>query len=289
MIPLGDIDPGKGGDPPTPGFVKSVRKRMRQPILVEDTGRKKGRYRIVDGRRRFYAVKEFAKDDGITEIAAVLDEGASDLTPITMNALRSDNVIDSARRVWAKLDKGLSDKDIALEAADGIAEIAKQLLPTVRGLRDMRKLLPELIEAVEKRKMSPWSARMAARQPDNVTPDDVVAARRHKQIEAAAADEIVDAIESAPDDTGENLDDEEGELPADEAEFDAFEDGEDSPYEGATSNGQPSIAPEQRKASAIRLLTAAAKELGFTIGVWPESEDCVGLIEDVISTLNDLS
>lgn len=176
----------------------------------------------------------------------------------------------------------------------------------------MQKLLPELIEAVEKKKMSPWSARMAARQPEvvqkrlvailnetgKVTPDDVVAARRAKQLAAAATPDITDAIEDAPADLG---DDDEFEHDIDE--FNSFdsegrnaygdnrEDVEElnSQYQGATSDGKPSISAQQRKASAIRLLVAAAKELGLITGVWTEVEDCIGMVEDVVSTLNDLN
>lgn len=291
MVPIGWITGWQGGDPPADWLVRSVAKRLHNPILVRETGKKRYPYEVVDGRRRLKALRE----NGAKEVPVVVDEVTDDLDMLAMflNSARSDNMAHSAMAVKAKLDAGLSDKDIALAAANGDAKLGKNILAKVRALRDIAtKLHPELFKGLEDGRVGGWAARMAARQPEAVqlrmverliannklTPDDVIEERRAKQIAAAQDSDILDAILSAPDDLG----DEDGE------EYDSPESRTADRYQGATTDGQPSIPATQRKASAIRLLTAAAKELGFIQGEYTEVPDCIGLIEDVITTLQEM-
>lgn len=299
MVPIGQITGWQGGDPPADWLVRSVAKRLHNPILVRETGKKKHPYEVVDGRRRLKALRE-AK---AKEVPVVIDNTGDDIDmlAIFLNSARSDNMAHSAKAVKAKLDAGQSDKDIALDAANGDAKLAANILPKIRALRDVAtKLHPELFAAVEAGTMGTWAARMAARQPDvvqarlvailnetgKVTPDNVVDARRAKQQAAAAEPEIVDAILDAPADLGDEDDDAE-EYEAEE--YDSRESQAADTYQGAMANGEPSISHEQRRQSAIRLLTAAAKEMGFIQATWSDVADCIPLVEDVITTLKEAS
>jgi ParB-like chromosome segregation protein Spo0J len=181
-----------------------------------------GVYEVVDGRRRLRAL--LLNGQNVAEV--VVNNTIEDTSGASLvsNYIRSENVIQAAREVWNRMDDGETEKEIAEEEGINIAQI--------RALRDMRKLLPELIAAVENGQMKSWAARMAARHPEDVqrqlverlqangkvTADDVKEVRSVKR--KGAVSEVGDLFEDLPElddeynSTGDDLTDDDTDVVA---------------------------------------------------------------------------
>jgi ParB/RepB/Spo0J family partition protein len=274
-----------GGDPPSNDFIYSVATHgFYQPILVRSTGQKRQPYEVVAGRRRLAAAKLL----GIPVPAMVEGRKSvnADIAALAENFQRGENVIGDAKIVWRLLDGGYTEKQIA--EASGLKIIQ------VRALRDMRKLRPELIEAVEDGKMRPWSARMAARQDPHtvqqrlvdileengqITADDVVNVRRDNQGKAAA--EVGGLIHEMPADFDDEDDDEDGYRPDDDLVGGYAEPVDDDDDEEYSSGSGATVA------HAIRYLNAGAVELAKVMHENPEWAGAHQLLDDAITTLRE--
>ncbi len=200
-IHISSIEGWSEGDPPSPEFVKSVGKKLYNPVLVRPLAN--GMYEIVDGRRRVRALNI----NGVDEVEAFVDPSIQpeDVASVSLiaNYLRRENVLQAARTVWGKMDAGETEKEIADKHTIDIG--------VIRSLRDMRNLREELVEAIELGKMKPWSARMAARHPKDtvqqelvdiyhergyVTSMDVTNARKVKNTQATG--ELSDLLQNVP-------------------------------------------------------------------------------------------
>ena len=279
QIPLSQIMGWKNaGDPPSKDFVENVRVHgLYQPIVVKPTNLKKTPYMVVEGRRRLRALAEIGRKTAPVVIEQRESVNAN-IAALATNYNRSENVIGDARIVWGLLDSGVSEKQIA--AGSGLK------VTQVRALRDMRKLDPKLIQAVEDGKMRPWSARMAARLPQvaqdrlidkletegQVTSDDVVDARRFK---VAQATELV----GGPIDSMPGFD-----TPDAPENFDAPDDF-DQPERDVQERGGSSV--ENHLRHAITLLRAAVTDLAAIKDQSADYEGALALVEDAISTLTD--
>jgi ParB/RepB/Spo0J family partition protein len=290
------------GDPPSDALVKSVGKRgvINLPT-VREVDWADGEYEVVDGRRRLRALLL----NGKTVAEVVVNNSVEDVSGASLvsNYLRSENVIQAAREVWARMDAGETDKDIAEEEDINIAQI--------RGLRDMRKLLPELIAAVEAGQMKSWAARMAARHPaevqqqlverlkanGKVTADDVKEVRSVKRAEAVS--EVEDLFENLPelddvdemarkfaygeyDGTGDDVTD-------DDEEDDAAR---DNYLVAATADAAPKVkvARKERLENVQALVGQAKKEiLAIKSNVRSGEEvKVLGLLEDILAELTNV-
>jgi ParB/RepB/Spo0J family partition protein len=287
MISVKEIEGAEEGDPPSKAFLESVETHgFYQPILVRPTGRKKQPYALIAGRRRLKAARQL----GIDQIPAMIEERESvnsDIAALAENFQRSENVIGDAKIVWRLLDDGIDEKKIA--SSSGLK------LVQVRALRDMRKLRPELIEAIENGQMRPWSARMAARLPDaaqqrlidileengQVTSDDVVNVRKVRQGQATA--ELGGIIDEFPDDT-EYQDEREARAPyATEAEdeFDRYEEDDEDEEDGGR------LGNEKHVKAAIRYLGVALGELAHVRRFSSDWDGAARLVEDALTTLRE--
>lgn len=243
------------GDPPSDALVKSVAKKG---VINLPTVRyiAPGVYEVIDGRRRLRALLLNGK--AVAEVVVnnnVEDVGGASLVS---NYIRSENVIQAAKEVWARMDNGETDKEIAEEEDINIAQI--------RALRDMRKLLPELIEAVESGQMKSWAARMAARHPaevqqqlverlranGKVTADDVKDVRSVKRV--AAVTEVEDLFEDLPELDDEPEADDDGPL-SEETRQDL------SRIASTSYEPKVKVSRQDRLVNAKELVSQARKEL----------------------------
>ncbi len=192
-ILLSEIEDFPAGDPPSRSFVESVRLLgVTLPIVVREVGIASNRFEIVEGRRRVAA----ARLAGMTTIPALIehrDDADDDVTALALNRQRSANLIDQHRHVMNLLAKGHAVKTIT--SATGMTE------HEVTRARDVGKLRPELIEAVESGAMAAHATRHAAMMSASdqgklveilnaegrVTARDVTAVRRARQYAAVAS------------------------------------------------------------------------------------------------------
>jgi ParB-like chromosome segregation protein Spo0J len=204
-IPIKDIEGVFDGEPASDNLVKSIE---RDGVINLPTVRpfiNKAGYEVVEGRRRLQSLLRLGRETAEVVVNPNVDDAAD--ASIISNYIRSENPIQAARVVWKRLDEGESDKDFANRVGINVAQ--------VRALRDMRKLLPELIEAVESGAMKSWAARMAARHPEHVqkqlverlhengkvTADDVKEVRSVQRVGAVA--EVGDLFDNLPELEGE--------------------------------------------------------------------------------------
>jgi uncharacterized protein with PIN domain len=188
----------------------------------------------------------------------------SDSASLVSNYLRSDNVLQAAYVVWRRLDSGETEKEIADEEGINVAKI--------RALRDMRKLRPELIQAVERGTFSPRPAQYAARLDDEsqaklveileengkLTINDVSDVRKVNRNQAKV--EVADLFENLPelDDepqysgTGDDATDDDPEYVSDEDYAEAV---------AALDKTKVKISRQDRLANARRLVSESRKEL----------------------------
>jgi ParB/RepB/Spo0J family partition protein len=207
LVSLSEIEQLPAGDPPTRGFIESVRLHgVVEPIKVRRTGSPNTPYAVIDGRRRVTA----ASLAGLKSVRALVEHRSDvdeDVVALISNDQRSDNLIDQHRHVSNLLAKGKTVKQIMLSCGMSEYEVTRA--------RDLGKLRPELIDAVDKGQMPPAVARHAAMLSDEdqgmlieilksegrIKARDVSAVRRKNQHAAVA-----NAAAGIPD-----LDDEEAE------------------------------------------------------------------------------
>ncbi len=216
-IPLELLDGIDGGDPVDKQFVENVRThgRIFEPIIVRATD--DGRFNILAGKRRSQAARAL----GFATIPAVVETGdlSNDyIIGLTENYARSNNAVEEFRMVKALIEqyRDQHDGDAGADDRKAVAAIAKatgMTVSQVKKSRNLERLVPELVTAVEEGAMASWSAQHASRMPvevqrqlvdtlnqrGHVTVDDINVARRHRQHEAVK--EIVDGAT----DTGQNM------------------------------------------------------------------------------------
>jgi len=111
-------------------FQKSVDEYgVMEPIIVYESGRGDGAYKIADGRRRALA----AFRAGLTKIPAMVvsggDNAAQDFHKITLiaNAQRGANQFSEYEAIMALVKFGKSEKEIAAETGMSLGTIKKRL------------------------------------------------------------------------------------------------------------------------------------------------------------------
>lgn len=203
-ISIDEIVEFPAGDPPTRAFVESVRLNgVIEPIVVRETGVASKGFEVIEGRRRVAA----AKLAGLQSIVALVEHRGDvddDVTALVLNEQRSANLIDQHRHVTSLIAKGRSIKEIM--AATGMTE------HEVTRARDISKLHPDLIHAIESGAMAAHATLNAARmsgadqekliailkKEGKVTARDVTAVRRARQT-AATAEVAPGFAEALPD------------------------------------------------------------------------------------------
>jgi len=258
LVPLESIRGWEDGDPPAQDFIADVRRAgLEQPVRVRPIG-DSGEYFVVEGRRRLKTVK-LLLDEGMTEFAkvpVVIDprkKAREDgLASLAMNYQRNENIIGDSNTVKAYMDNGWTEKDIASQSGLTVEQ--------VRVLRNVAyRLDSELREAVEQGRMSPWTSRMAAMQPEpvqqrlietlrdkgRITVDDLKEARAAKRAKAQES------------------------LPA------SLYEGEELPYDEDEDEGEAAGLPSaklERKAKTGRL-TADDRRENVTQLVWDAKQE----------------
>lgn len=302
-LDIADIGGWHGGDPPPQDFIRNVGLLgIEQPIKVYPNpdyvdGGSAPKYLVKDGRRRIKA----AVAHGKTAIAGVIDNRKglnARVSSLAMNYQRGENWVGDAYTVKSLLDDGYTRAQIA--AAGGLTGDQVKTLEDIATRLDSR-----LIGAIEAGKMSPWSAKMAARQPfkyqemlvailtdkGKVTSDDVIAVRSMKLAEAAS--------EGLPADLYQTPD-----LPYEGGGTDYFEpgdapdemfggEGEDDPQElhstpvDADGAVKGKISREQRRENCARLLKLAKAEMiAIKKGARSDDEqDVISFIEEALDRL----
>jgi ParB/RepB/Spo0J family partition protein len=260
-LPIDQIHGVFVGDPPSDTLIKSVGLKgvINLPTVREIHD---GTYEVVDGRRRLRAL--VANDQEYAQVVVNNNVEDSDSASLVSNYLRSDNVLQAAYVVWRRLDSGETEKEIADEEGINVAKI--------RALRDMRKLRPELIQAVERGTFSPRPAQYAARLDDEsqaklveileengkLTINDVSDVRKVNRNQAKV--EVADLFENLPelDDepqysgTGDDATDDDPEYVSDEDYAEAV---------AALDKTKVKISRQDRLANARRLVSESRKEL----------------------------
>lgn len=188
------------GIPPSDVLVKSIKAKgvINLPTVRPFINR--AGYEVVDGRRRLWALAIIGEKYAEVVVNPRVDSAGS--ASLVSNYLRSDNFLQAAREIWERMDNSETEKEIADE--EGVS------LATIRALRDMRNLIPELIGFIEHGEMGHWAARMAARQSSliqaelakeghekgRVTSDMVKAKQAIRRSEALT--EVVDLFDDLP-------------------------------------------------------------------------------------------
>lgn len=220
-VALDLLDGIDGGDPVGRDFVENIRLHgVVEPIVVRPLDG--GRFNIIDGKRRSQAARALE----LPSIPAVLvkDATSNDFTiALSMNHARSNNIIEEHRMVKQLIEDERAKGDTGANDRRAIAKIAKatgMTVSQVKKARDVGRLVPELMTAVEDGAMSSWSALQASRMPEaaqqrlvdllnekgRVTSDDINASRRTKQ--TAAVESTQDAADATDQDLYGNPEDE---------------------------------------------------------------------------------
>jgi ParB family chromosome partitioning protein len=279
-VPVELLDGIDGGDPVERAFVENVKLHgILTPIRVRATD--DGRYNIVYGKRRSQA----ARANGFATIPAVVEKDASAndyVQGLAENYARSSNVIEEHRMVMALLDHYREQGDTGANDRKAVAAIAKatgMTVAQVKKARDVGRLVPELVLAVEEGAMSSWSALNASRMPvevqrrlvdvlndkGKVTPQDVVNERRHRQF---------DAIEKIADDS--------------ESDGQGMFDAPDTGYgaeESATGAADFEMPRSEKVAAAVAQARRALDLLTGLSAKSDEEADAITLLSQVIENL----
>lgn len=212
-IPLEQLDGIDGGDPVDAKFVESVKLHgVLVPIMVRPTD--DGRFNIIFGKRRSQAARA-AELETIPAVVEKRGDSNDHVLALAENYARSNNVIEEHRMVMALLNHFAEQGITGANDRKAVAAISKatgMAASQIKKARDVGRLVPELMAAVEAGQMSSWSALNASRMPvevqrrlvdvleseDKITVDDVQIARRHNQ-HAGVATLVGQATESGQD------------------------------------------------------------------------------------------
>jgi len=277
-IPLDQLDGIDGGDPVDASFVENVRLHgVLVPIMVRATD--DGRYNIVYGKRRSQAARAVGKAT-IPAVVEKRNDSNDYVLALAENYSRSNNLIEEHRMVMALLDHfaqqgitGANDR----KAVQAIAKATGMAVSQIKKARDVGRLVPELMNAVEDGTMSSWSALRVSRLPveaqrrlvdtleseGRITVDDVNIATRHKQHEAVG--KIVEQAAEG----GQDLFD----VPAVEGE------GTESVAPAAKLNRTEQVAQIVRHAQAALTLAEGLKSPS------QDEKDAVALLTQIIENL----
>lgn len=279
-IPLELLDGIDGGDPVGKDFVENVRLHgILTPIRVRPV--EDGRYNIIYGKRRSQAARalEFVSIPAVVE----KDATSNDFTQaLAENNARSHNIIEEHRMVMQLIEDERTKGDTGANDRRAVAKISKatgMTVAQVKKARDVGRLVPELMSAVEDGAMSSWSALNAARMPTEVqdrlvavlnergrvTADDVLNERRARQVGA-----VVDA-QGAASESGQDL------------YGDPEDDGES---DGADAPSDPGETRSMRSSRARISITEAIRNLEG-MGAKSESErDALTFLAQALDLLN---
>jgi hypothetical protein len=283
-VPLDALDGIDGGDPVDKAFTENVKLHgVLQPIRVrvveDDDGKPTGRYNIIFGKRRSQAARANGHDT-IPAIVEKSDDANDYVQGLAENYSRSNNAIEEHRMVMALLEwyaeqgiTGANDR----KAVAAIAKATGMTTTQIKHARDLGRLVPELMTAVEEGAMASWSAVHASRMPvevqrtlvdtlnqkGHVTVEDVNVARRYRQHEG-----VVAAVDEATA-TGQNM-------------FDVPDNADDAAAEGVDV---PSPVPTTRvaKVAEIVRLCRAALAIAETLSSKSQDEkDAVALLTQIV-------
>lgn len=210
LIPLANLPEGNGGRYPQSNFVDSIRRNgVIHPIVVRvkrgSGNRATKNYEVVDGWQRLVA----ARQSGIPALKAVVipDTGDaalnSDVVTLTSNNLRSMNVVEE----FQALERMMAQHDNDLKLVSKATGVPVQ---TLNRRWILKRLKPELFQALADGKMGRWSAETLARYPDepqeraieilrekgSLSTQDAVSVRRANvkaAVEAAGDGDLFDA------------------------------------------------------------------------------------------------
>jgi ParB/RepB/Spo0J family partition protein len=144
-IPLKSIDLSSFWNRTSVGDIKEMVASMKvdgqlQALVVRPSA-KEGRYILIDGRRRFTAMKEAGITTALVTLKIVKDDKEADLLSMTLNAHHEDNnAMDLARSFQHLIDEGYTPKEIAASQGKVESYVSQHLTP-LKFPKHMQKLL----------------------------------------------------------------------------------------------------------------------------------------------------